>query len=65
MIAPLAKLLDWSAIQVLTMRAPRDGDRNTRLEEALQLLKGPDFFPAKSQPPRVEFNPDARHSTNS
>ena len=59
MIAPLAKLLDWSVIQVLTVWAPRDGDRNTRLEEALQFLKGPDFLPTESQPARVEFNPNA------
>jgi len=58
MIAPLAKFIDWSAIQVLTLRRrPFDG-RNPRLEEALEFLKGPDFIPAESQPARVEFNPD-------
>lgn len=58
MIAPLAKFIDWSAIQVSTLRMPRANGRNPRLEEALQFLKGPDFIPAESQPARVEFNPD-------
>ncbi len=71
MIAPLAKLIDWSAIQTLTMRIgikvqfmrrpPADGQspqRDSRLEEALQFLKRPDFIPAESQPARVEFIPD-------
>jgi dienelactone hydrolase len=55
MIAPLAKFIDWSSIQVVTMRC-RDDGRNLRLEEALQFLKGLDFIPAESQPARVEFN---------
>jgi pimeloyl-ACP methyl ester carboxylesterase len=55
-VASLAKLIDWSAIQVLTMRRrPSDG-RNPRLEEAVQFLKGPEFIPTESQPARVEFN---------
>lgn len=60
MIAPLARFLDWSLLNVgtMAMRLPRDDD-DMRLEEALQLLKGPDFLPAESQPARVEFNPDA------
>jgi pimeloyl-ACP methyl ester carboxylesterase len=60
MIAPLAKFIDWSAIQVLTLRRrPFDG-RNPRLEEALEFLKGPDFIPAESQSRfiGIEFNPD-------
>jgi pimeloyl-ACP methyl ester carboxylesterase len=58
MIAPLAKLIDWSAIQVMTMRKPPADGQNPRLQEALQFLKGPDFIPAESQAARVEFNPD-------
>ncbi len=58
MIAPLSKLIDWSAIQFLTTLGSRDHGRSPRLEEALQFLKGPDFIPAESQPARVEFNPD-------
>ena len=56
MIASLAQFIDWSAIQVLAMLGPRDHERNSRLEEALQFLNGPDFIPAESQPARVEFN---------
>jgi pimeloyl-ACP methyl ester carboxylesterase len=55
MIAPLARLIDSSAIQVVAMTQPL---AHSRLEEALQFLKGPDFIPAESQPARVEFNPD-------
>jgi pimeloyl-ACP methyl ester carboxylesterase len=60
MFAPLARFLDWSFLNVLTvaMRLPREDD-DLRLEEALQFLKGPDFLPAESQPARVEFNPNA------
>ncbi len=58
MIAPLAKFIDWSAIQVLTMLMPRDSERDPRLEEALQFLKGPHFIPTESKPARVEFNAD-------
>ena len=58
MIAPLARFIDWLAIQVLPMLCPRDDERNPRLEEALHFLKGPDFIPAESQPARVEFNHD-------
>ena len=39
MIAPLAKLLDWSALQTAYVFLPRATDeRNPRLEEAIQLL---------------------------
>jgi hypothetical protein len=54
MIAPLAKFIDWLAIQVLAILLPRFNARNPRLEEAIQLLKGPDFIPAESQPAQVE-----------
>jgi len=56
MLAPLAKLIDWYAIQVLAIRWPPVIGRNLRLEEAVQFLKGPDFIPIESQPARVEFN---------
>jgi len=58
MIAPLAKLIDWSAIQALSMLEPPPDAQGPRLEEALEFLKGPDFIPVESQPARVEFNPD-------
>jgi len=46
MIAPLAKLMDWSAIQAVALMMPANTN-NPRLEEALQFLKGPDFVPAQ------------------
>jgi len=57
MIAPLAKLMDWSAIQAVTLMMPPDCMQRPRLEEALEFLKGPEFIPNKSQPARVEFDP--------
>jgi pimeloyl-ACP methyl ester carboxylesterase len=64
MIAPLAKFIDWSVLQIRTKPKSLKGakphtDKQTgRLEEAFQFLKGPDFIPAESQAARVEFNPD-------
>jgi pimeloyl-ACP methyl ester carboxylesterase len=55
MIAPLAKLMDWSAIQVVTLMMPAEPN-DWRLEEALEFLKGPGFVSADSQPAQVEFN---------
>lgn len=57
MIASLAKLLDWLAIQVVALTEPANAfSRNPRLEEALQFLKGPDFIAMHAQPAQVEFN---------
>ena len=58
MIAPLAKFIDWSVIQmagaVVGLRhAPRP---EWKLEEALEFLNGPDFIPAASDPARIEFD---------
>jgi pimeloyl-ACP methyl ester carboxylesterase len=55
MIAPLAKLMDWSSIQLLTLMIPAN-KVDWRLEEALQFLNGPDFVRPDSQPAQVEFN---------
>ena len=66
MIAPLAKLLDWTAIQLVWGRRVKallkqhDPSATTKLEEAFQFLKGPDFIPAESLPARLEFT-DARN----
>jgi len=54
-IAPLAKLLDWLSMQAATLMMPAN-DLDSKLEEAIQFLKGPDFIPAESQPAQVEFN---------
>ena len=55
MIAPLAKLMDWSSIQAAVLMMPAN-DLNSKLEEAIQFLKGPDFVPTDSPPAQVEFN---------
>ncbi len=55
MIAPLAKLQDWLAIQAVTVMTPAK-KRNPKLEEALQFLKGPNFLPAESQSAHLEFS---------
>ncbi len=43
MIAPLAKLLDWSLIQVMTVRSPRD-NRPTLTQVVFPSLIGPLAF---------------------
>src|SRR5262249_54835679 len=58
MLAPLAKFIDWSAIQmacavVALKHAPKP---KWKLEEALEFLNGPDFIPAASDPARMEFS---------
>ena len=58
MIAPLAKLMDWSAIQALSVMMPSDSMQHPRLEEALEFLKGPEFIPDESQPALLEFAPE-------
>jgi acetyl esterase/lipase len=66
MLAPLAKFLDWSAIQIVWGRRVKSllkgngQPPNPKLEEALQFLKGPDFIPVESPPARLEFT-DARN----
>ncbi len=55
MIAPLAKFLDWTAIQAVTLMMPAEAD-NPRLEEALEFLKGADFVPVHSRSARIEFS---------
>src|ERR1041385_6842643 len=61
MIAPLAKFIDWSALQFFWMLRLRSvskwaDNQNSKLEEAVQFLNGPDFIPVESQSARVEFN---------
>jgi hypothetical protein len=58
MIAPLAKFIDWSALQMVTAivglrHAP---EPKWQLQEALEFLNGPDFIPAESDPARVAFD---------
>ena len=58
MIAPLARFLDWSALQMASVVAPvRDvPESKWRLAEALEFLNGPDFVPTTSDPARIEFD---------
>jgi pimeloyl-ACP methyl ester carboxylesterase len=66
MIAPLAKLLDWLAIQLVwgmrvkSLLKQQGHPPNPKLEEALELLKSPDFIPVESPPAQLEFT-DARN----
>ena len=57
MIAPLAKFLDWYALQALAMlksaRTSKLADSN--LTEAIEFLNGPNFIPAESKPAELEF----------
>jgi pimeloyl-ACP methyl ester carboxylesterase len=58
MIAPLAKLIDWCALQagsVLLISARKCDRGNTKLAEAVEFLNGPDFIPAESKPAKLEF----------
>jgi pimeloyl-ACP methyl ester carboxylesterase len=56
MIALLAKLMDWSVLQVSSLRMPPFSREDPGLEAALRLLREPDFIPAESQPAQVEFD---------
>ena len=58
MIAPLAKLIDWSALQMAYVVAPlRHAPRpKWKLEEALEFLNGPEFVSAASEPAQIEFD---------
>lgn len=58
MIAPLAKFIDWSVLQLACAviglkHAPRP---KWKLEEALEFLNGPDFIPSARDPAQIEFN---------
>jgi hypothetical protein len=66
MIALLAKLMDWLAIQLVWGRRTKsllklhNHPPNPKLEEALKFLNGPDFIPVGSPSVRLEFT-DARN----
>jgi pimeloyl-ACP methyl ester carboxylesterase len=62
MIAPLAKFIDWSVLQIGGAMLPwREtvNERDLKLEQAIQFLNGPDFIPAESQPAQLDFISDA------
>src|SRR3954462_11558438 len=58
MIAPLARFIDWSVLQMASAVAPlrHAPESRWRLAEALEFLNGPNFFPAASDPGRIEFD---------
>jgi pimeloyl-ACP methyl ester carboxylesterase len=58
MIAPLAKFIDWSALQMAyaVVRLRHVPQSKWKLEEALEFLNGPDFIPAASDPAQIEFD---------
>jgi len=64
-IAPLAKFIDRSALQIAYAMLPQSlwrehaNERDLKLEQAVQFLNGPDFMPAESQPAQPDFGPDA------
>ena len=57
MIAPLAKFIDWSVLQVAAMRPSirKCARGDSKLTEAVEFLNGPDFIPAESKPAELEF----------
>jgi hypothetical protein len=58
MIAPLAKLIDWSVLQVAyaVVGLRHEPRPNWKLDEALEFLNGPDFIPAASNAAQIEFD---------
>jgi len=64
MIAPVARFIDWCALQfwwAIRLGSVRKWNikaANSKLEDALQFLNGPDFIPAESPPAEVEFDSD-------
>lgn len=57
MIAPLAKFMDWYALQTFAVlrsaRKPKVPD--SKLAEGLEFLNGPNFIPAESKPAKLQF----------
>jgi hypothetical protein len=57
MIAPLAKFIDWSALQMAyTVGLDSVPKAKWKLEEALEFLNGLDFIPAASNAAQIEFD---------
>ncbi|MDB6129610.1 MAG: hypothetical protein JWM04_717 [Verrucomicrobiales bacterium] len=65
MIAPLAKFIDRSVLQIAYAMLPRSvwleaaNERDLKLEQAVQFLNGPDFMPAESRPAQLDFGAEA------
>ena len=56
MIASVAKLIDWCAIQTLSRRTPPRKGQSLRLEEAVQFLTSLHFIPSESKLAEVKFD---------
>jgi len=56
MIAPLAKFIDWSALQMLYAMGLRPLPKSKwKLEEAIEFLNGPEFISIASDPAQPKF----------
>jgi len=62
MIAPLARFIDWSALQIAYLVAPprHVPESKWRLAESLELLNGPDFMPDATRPDSSQASDPAR-----
>lgn len=63
MIAPLAKFIDWYSLQVwwaIRLKSVHKWIANSKLEESLQFMNGPNFIPTESDAGRIEFD-DSLH----
>ena len=58
MIAPLAKFIDWYALQAIAMLPSirKCARSDSKLTEAIEFLNGPNFIPAESNHADLEFN---------
>ena len=59
MIASLARFIDWYSFQLwwaIRLRSMHKWFANSRLEESLQFLNGPNFVPNESEAGRIEFD---------
>lgn len=62
MLAPLAKFIDWYATQFIWttnlsfVRKWNLDPTESKLDEAVQFLNGPDFIPAHSEPAQLQFH---------
>ena len=64
MIEPLAKFIDWHALQFAAMlpSIQKCASGDSKLTEAVEFLNGPNFIPAESDPANLEFKSKIRFS---
>ena len=56
MIGPIARWIEWSALQLDYLVQPPLDESHPQLQEAFEFLSGPDFIPAETQPARLAFD---------